>query len=101
MAMLTLFVFWKSFITSGPGPEVIKLEYILTLKIQRDDWLFADTCLQTANHYIYFEFENELKFYNLKDWSFLRILIVRSAVPLRPPASIADTVHGTEAGKPS
>ena len=31
-----------------PGLEVIKLEY--SLKIKRNDWLFADMCLQTANH---------------------------------------------------
>ena len=33
-----------------PGLEVIKLEYILNLKIKRNDWLLADTCLQAANH---------------------------------------------------
>ena len=27
-----------------PGPEVIKLEYSLKLKINRNDWLLADTC---------------------------------------------------------
>ena len=31
-----------SFITSGPGLEIIKLEYSLRLKIKRNDWLFAD-----------------------------------------------------------
>ena len=30
--------------------EVIKLEFILRLKIKRSDWLLADTCPQTANH---------------------------------------------------
>ena len=30
--------------------EVIKLEFILRLKIKRNDWLFADTCPQAANH---------------------------------------------------
>ena len=34
---------------SYPGLEVIKLEYILKLKIKRNDWLLADTCLQAAN----------------------------------------------------
>ena len=34
----------------GPGPEVIKLESILKLKIQRIDWLLGDMCLQAANH---------------------------------------------------
>ena len=32
------------------GLEVIKLEFILRLKIKRNDWLFADTCPQAANH---------------------------------------------------
>ena len=36
--------------TEGPGLEVIKLEFILRLKIKRNDWLFADTCPQAANH---------------------------------------------------
>ena len=35
-------------VTSGnaitPGPEVIKLEYGLKLKIKHNDWLLADTC---------------------------------------------------------
>ena len=33
-----------------PGLEVIKLEYILRLKIKRNDWLIADPCPQSANH---------------------------------------------------
>ena len=33
-----------------PGLEVIKLELIIRLKIKRNDWLLADTC-------IYFESE--------------------------------------------
>ena len=33
-----------------PGLKVIKLEYILRLKIKRNDWLLADTCPQAANH---------------------------------------------------
>ena len=37
-----------------PGPEVIKLEYSLKLKIKHTDWLLADTCLQAANHYALF-----------------------------------------------
>ena len=32
------------------GLEVIKLEFILKLKIKRNNWLLADTCLQAANH---------------------------------------------------
>ena len=50
------------------GLKVIKLEYILRLKIKRNDWLIADTCPQAANHYALFESENELKFYNLEAW---------------------------------
>ena len=30
--------------------EAIKLEFILKLKIKRNDWLLADTCPQAANH---------------------------------------------------
>ena len=37
-----------------PGLKVIKLEYILRLKIKRNDWLIADTCPQAANHYALF-----------------------------------------------
>ena len=36
------------------GLEVIKLEFILRLKIKRNDWLFADTCPQAASHYALF-----------------------------------------------
>ena len=32
------------------GLVVIKLEFIFKLKIKRNDWLLADTCLQAANH---------------------------------------------------
>ena len=35
---------------AGPGPEVIVLEYSLKLKIKRNNWMFAHTCPQTANH---------------------------------------------------
>ena len=37
-----------------PDLKVIKLEYILRLKIKRNDWLIADTCPQAANHYALF-----------------------------------------------
>ena len=33
-----------------PGHEFIKLEFILRLKIKRNNWLLADTCPQAANH---------------------------------------------------
>ena len=36
------------------GPEVIKLEYSLKLKIKRNDWLLADTCPQAANQCVLF-----------------------------------------------
>ena len=49
-----------------PGLEVIKLEYSLRLKIKRNDWLLADTCPQQPIIELYFESENELKFYNLE-----------------------------------
>ena len=32
------------------GLEVINLEFILRLKIKRNDWLLVDTCPQAANH---------------------------------------------------
>ena len=48
-----------------PGHEVIKLEYSLKLKIKRNDWLSASNQSIIA---LYFEFENELKFYNLGAW---------------------------------
>ena len=37
-----------------PGLEVLNLEFILRLKIKRNDWLLADTCPQAANHYALF-----------------------------------------------
>ena len=40
----------------GPGIEVVKLEFILRLKIKRNDWLLADTS------------ETGLKVYNLEAW---------------------------------
>ena len=50
----------------SPGLKVIKLEYSLKLKIKRNDWLLV--CKQPIV-VVYFEFENELKFYNLEAWS--------------------------------
>ena len=37
-----------------PCLEVIKLEFILRLKIKRNDWLLSDTCPQAATHCILF-----------------------------------------------
>ena len=36
--------------TAIPGLEVIKLEFILRLRIKCNDWLIADMCTQAANH---------------------------------------------------
>ena len=69
----------------APGLEVIKHEYSLKLKIKCNDWLLADIAL-------YFESENELKFYNLK----ARRSGVRSAMraashlPGRGPTDVDD-----------
>ena len=48
------------------GLEVIKLELTFKLKIKRNGWLLADTCPEADNHCAFFEFENELKFYNFE-----------------------------------
>ena len=49
--------------------EVIRFEYSLKLKIKRSDWLLADWCPQAAIIIaLYFEFENELKFYIPGAW---------------------------------
>ena len=51
---------------SRSGLEVIKLEYSLRITIKRNDWLLADTCVHKQPIIaVYFESENELKFYNL------------------------------------
>ena len=34
----------------SPGLEVIKIEFILKLKIKCNGWLLVDTCPQAANH---------------------------------------------------
>ena len=47
------------------GLEVIKLEFILRLKIKCNEWLLGDTCPQAAIFALYFESETVLKFYNL------------------------------------
>ena len=63
----------------SPLFEVIKLEFILKLKIKRSDWLLADTCPQATNHCTLFEFEIVLKFYNLEAWSYrLACFVLRS-----------------------
>ena len=41
---------WAFSVCQGPGLEVIKLEFILKLKIKRNDWLLVDTCSQATNH---------------------------------------------------
>ena len=50
-----------------PCLKVIKLEYILRLKIKRNDWLIADTSIRNQPIIaLYFEPENVLKLYNLE-----------------------------------
>ena len=44
--------------------EVIKLEFILKLKIKRNDWLLADTCPQAANQYALFWVWDRMWTYN-------------------------------------
>ena len=59
-------------ILTQPGLEFIKLEFILRLKIKRNDWLLVDTCRQAARVRkqpiiaLYFESETVLKFYNFE-----------------------------------
>ena len=43
-------LFWIYTIRASSGLQFIKLQFILKLKIERNDWLFAATCLQAANH---------------------------------------------------
>ena len=50
-----------------PGPEVIKLEFILKLKIKLNDWLLGDTCPQAANYCALFEFETRGKVFQFCD----------------------------------
>ena len=42
-------------------PRVYKLEFVLKLKIKRNDWLLEDTCLQAANHRAFFSLINKRK----------------------------------------
>ena len=54
------------YIMRRPGRNVIKLKYSLKLKIKLNDWLLEDTCPVHTIIVLYFEFENELKSYNLE-----------------------------------
>ena len=68
-------------VVSPAGLEVIKLEYILRLKIKRNDWLLADTCPQAANHCALFESETVLRFearHYLRNGDGYQGLIIRS-----------------------
>ena len=38
----------------SPGLDVIKLEFILRLKIKRNDWLLADTCVSAISQSLRF-----------------------------------------------
>ena len=52
------------------GLEVIKLEFILRLKIKRNDWLLVDRCVRKQPIVaLYFESKTVLKFYNLEAWA--------------------------------
>ena len=44
--------------------------------MKRNDWLLADTCPEAANHYVLFQFENDIKLYNLEgaQWLSGRVL---------------------------
>ena len=46
--------FHVSLNTLRPGLEVIKLEFVLKLKIKCKDWMLADMCPQAANRYALF-----------------------------------------------
>ena len=56
----------KSNVHGTSGIEVIKLEFILRLKIKRNDWLLADTCQRQQIIALYIECETVLRFYNLE-----------------------------------
>ena len=60
---LILFLIFINEFKGTSGLEVIKLEFILRLKIKRNDWLLV------AIIALYFESEIVLKFYNLNAWS--------------------------------
>ena len=47
-------IYMSASFLATPGVEVSKLEFILRLKIKHNDWLFADTCPQAANHWALF-----------------------------------------------
>ena len=55
--------------TKKLGLGVIKLEFILKLKIKRNDWLLADSKQSIVT--LYFEFETVLEFYNREVRSFI------------------------------
>ena len=56
-------------ILSTPGLKVIKLEFILKLKINHNNRMLVDTCPQAANHCTLFWDWDCAQFYNLKAWS--------------------------------
>ena len=51
------------FENARPGPEVIKFEFILKLKIKRNDWCLRTLVRKQPIIALYFEFETVLKFY--------------------------------------
>ena len=56
-----------------PGLEVIKPEYSLRFKIKHNDWLLATRFRKQPIIALYFESENEIKFYNLKARSLVKL----------------------------
>ena len=49
-----------------PRLKVIKLKFILNLKIKHNEWLLADTCVRKQPIIaVYFKFESVLKFNNI------------------------------------
>ena len=66
---------WMTF--TLPGLKVIKLEYILRLKIKRNDWLIVDTCPQAANHYaLFLSLRMNSSFINLRPGGWLSQLVI-------------------------
>ena len=52
--------------TRRSGLEVLKLEFILRLKIKHTDWLLATCVRKQPIIALYFKSKNVLKFYNLE-----------------------------------
>ena len=68
-------MFKRSSYATRTGLEVIKLEFILIIKIKRNDWPLVHKLPINA---LCFEFETELKFYNLGARKLLHMYMVPS-----------------------